>query len=548
MVQRRGARAGREGQPRTAPTPAPVPGGARRATRGARRRAPRRLPWRAATALIAVLVLGIGTFVVFNEKGGGVAEASIPSAPLVSETASTMLRVKWHPVAGSDHYEVLIRPAGSDAEGEVVTLTADTTEVQVPRLAANATYEIGVRSVREAEAKDGTTTERSDVSPWTPSTTAADKDPELLVPRDLRAESVEPQVITGSWERIDSAEGYEVQISRHDDFRDPRTITVDEPTVRATGLFGGVDYRMRVRAISGESAGSKFTDGVTIRTLTPEETPPIRVSTFNVQCHKCAGPSWKSRRGNVAATIAQQAPDVIGLQEALEHGPGGVAQYEDLRRLIAGQGVEYAVTDTGRAAKGVRIFYRSDRLTVSSVGTHTFANQKRGAPVRQAAWAIFTQRSTSKSFLFVSLHLEPNDKGVKLRQAQEIARLVPQWADGKPAVVVGDFNASQFSQYSVHQAMHHVGLIHPLGLRASSRSASGVVAESLVHANRDSFNYGRTAPPAAGRGALGSYIDNIFTTKMRILEFENVARVGSNGRFLGPTSDHNMLRADIVLP
>lgn len=551
MVQRRGARALRS---RGVPRAEAYAIGQRKAAPRGRRSARRKLPWRSTVGVVTVAAVVLaGTFVLDTARDQR--RASTPEAPSVSETAATMLRLNWHPVAGTDHYEVLVRPAapkGADkatqdaAEADVVTLTTDSTEVQVPRLSADAEYEVSVRSVRTGDSEDDEP-KKSPVSPWTPTTTAPSDDPELLVPREVRTDSSQPQVISAVWEAIESATSYEVQISRSPDFDGATTKKVDEPTATFENLFGGVDYHLRLRAVGDDSFTGGYTEPIMIRTLTPDETPPIRVATFNVQCHKCGGPSWAARRGNVAATIAQQAPDVIGLQEALEHGAGST-QYGDLRGLIASQGVEYTVSDTSRLPKGVRIFYRSDRLALESKGTHQFANQKGGAPKRQAAWALFTQRSTGKRFLFVSLHLEPNSKSVQVRQANEIARLAPQWADGAPIVVVGDFNASQFSNYAVHRVMTGMGLVNPLGLRQSSRSPAGVVAENTVHANRDSFNYGRAAPPAAGGSQLGSYIDNIFTSEMRILEFENVARVGKNGRFIGPASDHNMLRADIVLP
>ena len=46
----------------------------------------------------------------------------------------------------------------------------------------------------------------------------------------------------------------------------------------------------------------------------------------------------------------------------------------------------------------------------------------------------------------------------------------------------------------------------------------------------------------------GTYIDYIFTTPMRVMEYENVVDLDGSGASAAAASDHNMLRAMVGLP
>ena len=52
------------------------------------------------------------------------------------------------------------------------------------------------------------------------------------------------------------------------------------------------------------------------------------------------------------------------------------------------------------------------------------------------------------------------------------------------------------------------------------------------------------------RGRLnGTYLDYIFTTRMRVTEWETVADIRADGTFrTPPPSDHNLIRATVLLP
>jgi hypothetical protein len=93
------------------------------------------------------------------------------------------------------------------------------------------------------------------------------------------------------------------------------------------------------------------------------------------------------------------------------------------------------------------------------------------------------------------------------------------------------------------------GFVDPLGGKYKTHKPAGATVEHKVRTWLNSSNGGwaRTAPGHKSWG-LGSYIDYILTTKMRVSEWETVAKLDKNGKFIGTIpSDHNMIRATVWL-
>ena len=119
-----------------------------------------------------------------------------------------------------------------------------------------------------------------------------------------------------------------------------------------------------------------------------------------------------------------------------------------------------------------------------------------------------------------------------------------------PAVVVGDLNASQFHVYGVHEALKGAGYVEPLGIQRASHGVGDDTVEKRINTHINSFNnFGSRPIIQVGPQMNGTFIDYIFTTPMRVLEYETVVDLDASGRFRGgPPSDHNMLRAVVGLP
>jgi endonuclease/exonuclease/phosphatase family metal-dependent hydrolase len=202
---------------------------------------------------------------------------------------------------------------------------------------------------------------------------------------------------------------------------------------------------------------------------------------------------------------------------------------------------------------GTRVIFNTRTLRLVKAGAVHYGHQLSGSHFRQRfySWAVFTQRSSGKDFLFVSTHLEPRSVSVRLAQARQLAAGTEQLRGSLPAIVVGDFNASQYHVYGVHQALTSAGYVDPLGVLPSSHRPSGeATVEKRINTHLDSFNNFSSRPVGSVRPPLnGTYIDYIFSTPMRVLEYENVVDLDSSGRFRGGApSDHDMLRAVVGLP
>jgi hypothetical protein len=98
--------------------------------------------------------------------------------------------------------------------------------------------------------------------------------------------------------------------------------------------------------------------------------------------------------------------------------------------------------------------------------------------------------------------------------------------------------------------MTAAGFIDPLGNTYKADMPSGsATAEKTVGAFYDSFNGFKRLAKARNDYGNGTYLDYIFTSKMRVAEWRTVVRVDSAGNFVGTIpSDHNMIRATVVLP
>ncbi len=157
-----------------------------------------------------------------------------PGDARVDETAATMLRVSWVPVARTDYYEVALIPA--DKKSPRKTVRSATSETQVPSLKAGVDYTVRVRAVVGASKPH-------DVTPYSRPITARTEDPTqsaLLTPRAFTVSAPKAGTVDARWEKIESATGYEVQYSTRKDFRGAKVAKSANPSLSITKLDGGV--------------------------------------------------------------------------------------------------------------------------------------------------------------------------------------------------------------------------------------------------------------------------------------------------------------------
>lgn len=412
----------------------------------------------------------------------------------------------------------------------------------------------------------------------------------LSTPTGLKSTAQSSSSTTVSWNKLSGASRYRVQVSANADYSNATYHRFTTTSAEIRNLKPSTTYYLRVRAISADGATnlSEYSAPITSKTkasaVIESATNPLKIASFNVKCANCSGPtelSWADRRGAVVSNIKSEMPDVIGVQEASqgwlggETRPGGLSQFEDLQERLQAAGAAYKVTNAKRnncvkdttptscvykdqgASQGTRIYYNTATVTLKSQGSLKLPEVTATDGDRYFAWGIFTQKSTGKRFFVGNTHLDPTSGTahyqMRIKQTQAIvAEIKKRNTESLPVLVAGDFNSHKWTVPSngPYDVMTAAGFIDPLGNTYKADMPSGsATAEKTVGAFYDSFNGFKRLAKARHDYGNGTYLDYIFTSKMRVAEWRTVVRVDSAGNFVGTIpSDHNMIRATVVLP
>ena len=184
--------------------------------------------------------------------------------------------------------------------------------------------------------------------------------------------------------------------------------------------------------------------------MRPDGAIALRLMSFNVRYENPedgGDHAWRRRIAGAVHLIRREAPDVIGVQEAL-HG-----QAADLWASLPEfdfHGV--GRTDGERAGEYSGIFFRRDRLqpdpadcgtfwlsdTPETPGSTTWGNE---IP-RVAAWCRFTDRASGRGFYVFNTHWDHRNQPSRERAALLIARRIDaRRHPDEPVVLLGDFNS-----------------------------------------------------------------------------------------------------------
>lgn len=505
-------------------------------------------------------------------------------------TSASAVSLGWDEVSSAPRYRIQYSTSSKLSKATYVEVVDNAYELT--RLKPKTRYYFRVRVITESGkslSKDSATfsVKTASASGYT-----------YLAPRNLSVTATSSSAASVKWDSRASGIRYGIEYSKSASGNDAVYVRVATPETTITGLKPGSAYyfRVRVTADDGDSL-SEYSDLVKGETRsvdkptaegTASRGASLRVISYNVKCVNCFSGlpeegTWTERRGAVVANLRKQDPDVIGIQEASqgwlrdEKGKSiSLSQFEDLQQRL---GSTYRLANDKRnncvksttptkcvyadqgASKGTKIIYNSERLTLVDQGSRQLSAVDAGDNERYVAWAILHQKSTGKKFFFTDTHLEQEkDRAGKsdyyeLRrtQAREITQVIATRNTKKlPVVSVGDYNSSRFAAPSnaPYDVMLSAGLIDPIGnAYRSTKTAPGATVEKRVNTQYSSFNgYTRTAQKRED-WINGSYIDYIFTSPMRVTEYENVVDVDRDGRFNGVIpSDHNLQRATVHLP
>lgn len=418
-------------------------------------------------------------------------------------------------------------------------------------------------------------------------------------PANFKTTDQTPTSIGLSWDAVANAPQYRIQVSKNADMSNSiwvRSIG-NSPKVDIRDLSAATAYYFKVRVINLDgSSVTSYSNVLKVATkIQPAPLPaisnPLKAASFNVRCANCSGSEpeylpWDKRRDTVVSQIKSKMPDVIGLQEVsqgwLKDPQTGasinLSQFEDLKQRLNVAGAPYEVTNSHRnncvksttpsncvyadqgASLGTRIFYNKNTVSMLSQGSVELPKLATQTSGRYAAWASFKQLSTGKNFFVVDAHLTPGTGSayydLRKQQAVRITQLIAEKNTSKlPVIITGDMNSSKWAKpdNAPYNAFIKAGFIDPIGGTAFTSLASGYApAEKMINTKYGSyngFNRQMNAPSNASSRYLGSHIDYIFTSKMRVGAFEQVVNVNSTGLLQGVIpSDHNMIMATVGLP
>ena len=535
------------------------------------------------TALVVALLLGLGA--VLTTVLPAQAATATPTSLKVGASGITTLAASWKAVPGAPRYRVQYSTTSSMKKATYKRVTA--AKLTLTGLEAGQAYYVKVRVI----SADG-----DNLSPYSKAVKATTKKA-YAAPSGLARTATKTTSVALKWGSRGSGLSYRVQWSDNASMSGASYKRFKTTKGTIPGLTASTAYWFKVRVITSDgdnlSPYSAAVKVVTAKVATSTPTPvstskQLRLGTFNVKCFNCKADhpnerSWWDRRADVVRDVKSQKLDVLGVQEASqawlpakEGGKGqDLSQFEDLRNRLGGSWrlananrnncvkaktpTKCKYKDQG-ASRDSKILYNSSSVSLVSQGSKLLPSPDDD---RYMAWAILQQRSTGKKFFFVTTHLEPSNVwNLHVQEATVLAKEVAKRNPSRlPTFITGDMNAHKNTLspkgvkdnpvYDVIVGTY--GYVDPLGNPSGSTTKTpGATVEKRINTPLSSFNdfIHEASPNYFGRRPNGTYLDYIFTSKkVRVLEWENVARLDANHNYIGKqASDHNLQRATVVLP
>ncbi len=153
--------------------------------------------------------------------------------------------------------------------------------------------------------------------------------------------------------------------------------------------------------------------------------------------------AWPHRRTALTSLVAYYAPDLLGMQEVLQHQKDEIEADLPFYRFVG-----VARDDGKQAGEYSMLGYRADRFDLLASGTFWLSPSPDrpgkgwdAAYPRVASWARLKDKRASRTMLVVNTHLD--HVGVVARL--ESAKLIRRWLGthreaGDAVVLMGDFN------------------------------------------------------------------------------------------------------------
>lgn len=174
---------------------------------------------------------------------------------------------------------------------------------------------------------------------------------------------------------------------------------------------------------------------------------PLAVMTFNIRYGTANDGEnrWEARRGQMFDLLKAQAPDVIGLQEALHF------QIDEILAAVPGyRMVGVGRSDGGQSGEYAAILYRESRLSVRRTNTFWLSdtpdvvksNTWGAALERICTWALFDDKLGTPFYLY-NLHLDHVSQPAREKSVGLLLDRITAREPSLPVVVTGDFNTGE---------------------------------------------------------------------------------------------------------
>jgi endonuclease/exonuclease/phosphatase family metal-dependent hydrolase len=255
---------------------------------------------------------------------------------------------------------------------------------------------------------------------------------------------------------------------------------------------------------------------------------PLDVMTFNIRTAsgRDGDNAWPHRKELVVATIERFAPQVVGVQEALDEQIEYLdAMLPDYRWL----GIDRGLNGGVGLSEATPIFYRHDELSPIESGNFWLTSTPDVPPRRRdgvrhrrgggriVTWARFYHHETGRQIYVFNTHFTLRRGQSQLDSADLVATRVAALSAGTAVIVMGDFNNSAENSETWRVLMAQ-------GLRDA-----WVIADNQ---RGPTATYGDFGPPEE---ALGERVDWILVGERVEVGWVETVLDNDNGRF---PSDH----------
>lgn len=263
---------------------------------------------------------------------------------------------------------------------------------------------------------------------------------------------------------------------------------------------------------------------------------PFKLMTFNIRYGTAPDGEhhWNLRQELVYSLLKNQAPDILGLQEALNFQIDAIiARFPDYGRLGVGR------DDGDTLGEFSAILFKRSRFRPLETRTFWFSDTPEvpgsknwgNSITRICTWAHFSDDSTGRPFYVYNLHLDHQSQPSREKSVSLLIQHILSQQNDDPDVIMGDFNAGENNP-----AIRTLGEFKKPGLHTPLFAS----AFRLQHPQAQEVGTFHGFSDQAG----ADMIDHIFVTKDFNVVHSDILRDHPPGRY---PSDHFPVTATVSL-